>query len=195
LPLRRQADWVLTGRTPAAVAGDFFTDGEVPWFTPGDFDTLIMDKSAKCLTHEAFEAGHAILYPANSILLVGIGATLGKVALAPMPSSSNQQVNAILAGPNSDPLFLAYFLHAFRAEVRISASGNTLPILNQDKTKAIILTRPPHEEQVAIARYLAYEDRRALSISKAIERSLLLLGEHRSALVTAAVTGQIEGLQ
>ncbi|TCH97253.1 restriction endonuclease subunit S [Roseococcus sp. SYP-B2431] len=195
LPLRRQADWVMTGRTPAAAAGDFFSDGEIPWFTPGDFDTLIMDRSAKSLTREAFEAGHAILYPANSILLVGIGATLGKVALAPMPCASNQQINAIVPGLNSDPLFLTYFLHAFRAEVRMSASGNTLPILNQDKTKNIIVTRPPHAEQVSIARHLEQEDNRILFVAKAIEKSLSLLSEHRAALITNAVTGQIEGLQ
>ncbi|MEA3539706.1 MAG: restriction endonuclease subunit S, partial [Pseudomonadota bacterium] len=128
MPLRRMASRVVTGRTPPATAGDFFTDGEVPWFTPGDFKgTLVLDGSEKCLAHDAFSEGHAVLYPPNSVLLVGIGATLGKVGVASMVCSSNQQINAITPLPGNDAVFLAYFLHGFRNEVRVAASGNTLP--------------------------------------------------------------------
>ena len=158
LPLRRIADRVVTGRTPPSAAGDFFTDGEVPWFTPGDFEGLFLRGAEKSLILDAFSEGHGIRFPANSVLLVGIGATLGKVAVAPMECSSNQQVNAITVSGKAEPVFVAYFLHAFRNEVRMSASGNTLPILNQDKTKSIVVTRPPLGEQVEIANSLQERD-------------------------------------
>lgn len=195
LPLRRLADRVVTGRTPPSIAGDFFTDGVVPWFTPGDFDGLFLTGAEKALTDDAFDEGYAVRYPANSILLVGIGATLGKVAVAPTVCSSNQQINAITASAETDPVFLAYFLHGFRTEVRMSASGNTLPILNQDKTKAIIITRPPHAEQAAIGSFLREQDAKIENIAAKITASIALLNERRSTLVTRAVTGQIEGLQ
>lgn len=195
LPLRRLADRVVTGRTPPSAAGDFFTDGEVPWYTPGDFDGLFLADADKALTPDAFSEGYAVQYPANSVLLVGIGATLGKVAVAPVPCSSNQQINAIMAGAETDPVFLAYFLHAFRAEVRVSASGNTLPILNQDKTKAIVVTRPPRPEQQAISEFLREQDRKIEEVAAKVTTSVALLQERRAAVVTNAVTGQIEGLR
>ena len=195
LPLRRLANRVVTGRTPPAAAGDFFTDGVVPWFTPGDFDGLFLTDAEKALTDDAFNEGYAVRYAANSILLVGIGATLGKVAVANMSCSSNQQINAITASEDTDPVFLAYSLHGFRAEVRMSASGNKLPILNQDKTKAIIVTRPPHAEQIAIGLFLREQDRKIESVAAKVSASIALLNEQRSTLVTLAVTGQIEGLQ
>lgn len=195
LPLRRLADRVTTGRTPASSAGDYFAEGDVPWFTPGDFKGLVLEEADKALTLDAFAGGHAVLYPAKSILLVGIGATLGKVGLSVVQCSSNQQINAITANAENDPLFLTYFLHGFRAEVRMSASGNTLPILNQDKTKSIVVTRPPLDEQVEIGNLLASRDREFARVEQQIIRSIELLGENRSALITAAVTGQIADLQ
>nr|WP_283091207.1 restriction endonuclease subunit S [Gluconobacter kondonii] len=195
LPLRRIADRVTTGRTPPTIAGDFFTEGEVPWFTPGDFEGLVLSKAEKALIPEAFTEGFAVLYPANSVLLVGIGATLGKVAMSPVACASNQQINAITIGRNDAPMFLTYFLHAYRAEVRMSASGNTLPILNQDKTKALVVTRPPLAEQKAIGVFLSEIDAKIAQVTKRVTDSIILLNEQRSSLITAAVTGCIEDLQ
>jgi len=196
LPLRRLASRVVTGRTPPAAAGDFFTNGEVPWFTPGDFKGgLILGLSEKCLTLDAFDEGHAVRFPERSILLVGIGATLGKVAVAPLKCSSNQQINAIKTLAENDPLYLAYFLHGFRTEVRMASNGNTLAILNQDKTKSLLVVRPPLGEQQAIAQRLTDADRSIDYTASKIDESIALLIERRATLITLAVTGQIEGLQ
>jgi type I restriction enzyme S subunit len=196
LPLRRIATSVATGRTPPSAAGDFFSDGVVPWFTPGDFgDDLVLGDAEKKLSLDAFDEGFAAKYPANTVLLVGIGATLGKVGLTPTACSSNQQINAITVSDEDDPYYLATYLQAFRAEVRMQASGNTLPILNQDKTKAIHIVRPPLNEQREISKLIAMIDER-LSLTKArIQESIERLNELRSALINAAVTGQIEGLR
>ena len=195
LPLRRLARRVMTGRTPSSAEGDFFTDGEVPWYTPGDFDRLILAGAEKSLIKVAFVEGAAILYPADTVLLVGIGATLGKVGVAPTECTSNQQINAIMSGDGVVPLFVAYFLHGFRAEVRMMASGNTLPILNQDKTKAIYVTRAPFEEQRVIVDHLLEVDQRIGELTSTIQRSIDVLQESRAALITNAVTGQVEGLR
>jgi type I restriction enzyme, S subunit len=196
LPLRRVATSVTTGRTPPSAAGDYFSDGVIPWFTPGDFgEDLILGESEKKLSEEAFDEGFAVRYPENSVLLVGIGATLGKVALAPTLCSSNQQINAITVSSKNDPYFFAIYLHAFRNEVRMLASGNTLPILNQDKTKSLIVTRPPLAEQRDISIFEKGFGSRLAPVAKQIETSVALLKEERAALITAAVTGQIEGLR
>jgi type I restriction enzyme S subunit len=195
LALRRLAARVVTGRTPPAGVGDFFTDGEVPWFTPGDFTSgLVLGPSEKCLIPAAFSEGHAVRFPAHSILLVGIGATLGKVAVAPIECSSNQQINAISTLPENDSRYLAYFLHGFRTEVRMTANGNTLAILNQDKTKCLTVLRPPFAEQQAIAARLSETDSAYEHVSRKVRGSIALLVERRATLITLAVTGQIEGL-
>ena len=51
---------------------------------------------------------------------------------------------------------------------------------------------PSEEEQLAIAERIAFATSKIDSISERTERSMLLLKERRSALITAAVTGQID---
>lgn len=196
LPLRRLARKVSTGRTPPSASIDYFTDGEVNWFTPGDFQTGIeLHTSARKITSEALEDGVSTLFPEGTVFLVAIGATLGKVAVSMVEGSANQQINAILPEPGNDPHYLAYFLHGFREEVRVTSNGNTLGILNQEGTKSLSVLRPPSSEQREISSELKKHDRREGDVIDAIQRSILSLGEYRAALITAGVTGKIADLE
>lgn len=195
LPLRRITANVATGRTPPSTL-DYFSNGELNWFTPGDFSKGIeLDGSARRIIPEAIEDGVCTLFPENTVFLVGIGATLGKVAVSTAPGSANQQINAIIPDHNSDSYFIAYFLHGFRNEVRVTSNGNTLGILNQSGTKSLLIPVPPLSEQNNISNELKNYDEREINTIRQIEDSIKLLNQYRSALITSAVTGQIGGLQ
>lgn len=194
-PLRRLTRNVTTGRTPPSGSVDYFTEGNLNWFTPGDFGNgLEIFESERKIVRLAVEHGLATIFPVGTVFLVAIGATLGKVAVATTPGSANQQVNAITLKAQNNPHFLAHFLHSFREEVRMTSNGNTLGILNQDGTKSLMVTRPPSKEQDAIAAYVEEQSRRnSLAIGK-IEHSCQLLAGYRAAVITAAVTGQLPEL-
>ena len=196
LTLRRIARRVETGRTPPSTGTDYFTDGTINWFTPGDFGIgIALDRSARRITPEAISDGVSTLYSAGTVLLVAIGATLGKVAVARADGSANQQINAIRLEAGNDPYFLAYFLHSFREEVRVTSNGNTLGILNQDGTKSLIALKPPAAEQKEISRILREQYDRDAGVIRQIERSLTVLGDYRAAMIASAVTGQLTELQ
>ena len=196
LPLRRVTLRVATGRTPPSTNTDYFSDGLLNWFTPGDFSTSIeLDESVRKVTPEAIEDGVCTLFPAGTVFLVGIGATLGKVAVSTTAGSANQQINFILPDKNNDPYFMAYFLHGFRAEVRVTSNGNTLGILNQDGTKSLLMPVPPLSEQQEIASEVSGYDSRESEVTREIRQSIGLLQVYRSALITAAVTGQLAELR
>ncbi len=195
LPLRRLARSVSTGRTPPVAEVDYFAGGEVNWFTPGDFGSGIeLTESSRRLIPEALHDGVASLFPSGTVFLVGIGATLGKVAVGTEPGSANQQINAIVLEMENDPYYLAYFLHGFRDEVRVSSNGNTLGILNQSGTKSLPILRPPTAEQNEISVYLRSHDARNADVVQQIENSLMLLRQYRAAIITAAVSGQVADL-
>lgn len=192
LPLRRITRRVATGRTPPSTNADYFIDGHLNWYTPGDFSTSIeLYESARKVTPEAIEDGVCVLFPAGTVFLVGIGATLGKVAVSTTVGSANQQINAISPDNNNDPYFMAYFLHGFRTEVRVASNSNTLGILNQDGTKSLLMPVPPLTEQEEIASELRAYDSHEAEVFLQIEKSIGLLLGYRSALIAAAVTGQI----
>ena len=196
LPLRRITSRVATGRTPPSTTTDYFTDGNLNWFTPGDLSTAIeLHNSARKVTLEAIEDGVCTFFPERTVFLVGIGATLGKVAVSTTTGSANQQINAILPDRDNDPYFMAYFLHGYRTEVRVTSNGNTLGILNQDGTKSILMPVPPLSEQTEIASELTSHDAREAEIVQQIGGSIGLLQDYRGALITAGVTGQLAELR
>jgi type I restriction enzyme S subunit len=196
LPLRRLSKEVSTGRTPPSAGPDYFLDGEINWFTPGDFDGGIeLQQSNRRVSQEAIEDGAVTLFPAGSVFLVGIGATLGKVAVGIEAGSANQQINIIVLEDGNDPHFIAYFLHCFREEVRVASNGNTLGILNQNGTKSLPVVRPPATEQRKVADVLRLHDENFEATSRKIVESIELLFQYRAAFITMAVTGNLEGLR
>lgn len=196
LPLRRITSRVATGRTPPSTTTDYFTDGNLNWFTPGDFSTSIeLHGSARKVISEAIGDGVCTLFPKRTVFLVGIGATLGKVAVSTTTGSANQQINAILPDTDNDPYFMAYFLHGYRTEVRVTSNGNTLGILNQEGTKSLLMPVPPLSEQRQIASELMSYDEREAGIIQQIGESIGLIQNYRAALITAAVTGQLAELR
>jgi type I restriction enzyme, S subunit len=181
---------VQTGTTPPSNREEYYQDGDVNWFAPSDFseDNLYLKEAKKKINRKALEDGIVKQIPRGSILIIGIGATLGKVGLLDVDATSNQQVNAILLNRNINSTFVAYFLLVLQEIMKIISNSTTLGILNQEKTKQIPLTIPPLDEQESIAHFL---DRKTSQIDALIAKKEALLeklDEKRTALISHAVT-------
>jgi type I restriction enzyme S subunit len=93
-----------------------------------------------------------------------------------------------------DPFFLAYALNGSCCyeQSQLFTRGATNQDLGLTRMKSIILTLPPLDEQQYLASWMA-EIVESMSESIAYsEKSIALLQERRSALISAAVTGQID---
>ena len=192
LPLRRVVTAVKTGGTPSEEQPAPDADG-LAWYTPGDFgSSLVLTSSEKRVSALAVSTGEAKVYPAGSVLVVSIGATLGKVGYIADPASANQQINAVIPSSRVNGYFLAYSLSVKTEAMWFLANAATIGIMNQEKTKEIWLAVPSQVEQETITQYLDKGTGRLDSLIGKTERSIELLKERRSALITAAVTGQID---
>ena len=79
--------------------------------------------------------------------------------------------------------------------MKISGTGkmNTIRMkISQDDLKKVVFPVPPIQEQMAIASYIEAENTRIDLIVTGTNKSVELLKEYRSALITSAVTGQID---
>jgi type I restriction enzyme S subunit len=138
-----------TGSTPSTKESSFW-GGEVPFVAPGDIDEPTIGVAAKSLTLAG--AAHARMIAANSVLMVCIGGSLGKVGFARHPICCNQQINAITPGPDVEGEFLAIVLRSpyFKREAWTRALQGTLPIINKSKWEEILVPVPPIAEQTHI---------------------------------------------
>jgi type I restriction enzyme, S subunit len=193
LSLRRCSSRVHTGGTPSSEAPTTDLEDGVVWYTPGDFgDSLRLTTSARKISAKVVETGEAKVFPPKSVLVVSIGATLGKVGFAEEQSSANQQINAVVPNHRTDGYFLAYSLSVKVEAMRFLSNASTIGIMNQEKTKDIWVAVPPLDEQMQITAFLDSELAKLDTLTAEAQRAIDLLQERRTELISAAVTGQID---
>ena len=190
--LKRASAAIDTGSTPSASYMDGTSPSDFIWFTPGDFENgRVLNDSKRKIPVEAIENREAKVFPANSVMVIGIGATLGKVAISPVEFSANQQINVIYPSEETCPNYLLFVLQSYEKVLQAHANSATLPILNQERLGAIRIPFPPKDEQIAIADIINAEELGENELENELRSSIGLLKERRVALITATVTGQV----
>ena len=158
--------YVKTGTTPAASKGDFFTDGTEIWFTPSDINNGNIENSNRKVTISAFEERELTFFPENSVYLIGIGGTQGKVAICSIKASCNQQINVLVGSKVVFPRFLFYQIVVTGSTLLKWSNYTTMPIFTQSDTKYLGFILPQYSEQTAIANYL---DTKTAAIDRKLE--------------------------
>lgn len=185
----RRSGTLLTGSTPPTDDPNNFDEeaNERPWVRPQDLrsDT----KASAWLTPEGW--GRLRPVPAGSVLVGCIAYSLGSVGYLSMEATTNQQITSIIPR-DDDGRYLYYVMHAAKRELWAASQINRVPILNNERFGAIRIPVPPLDEQRRIASYLDNQTKKIDALIGETERFIELSRERRSALITAAVTGQMD---
>ncbi|MGB1207035.1 MAG: restriction endonuclease subunit S [Chitinophagales bacterium] len=183
---------IKTGKTPriANANTDYFKNGLINWFTPSDFYSQNGEllNSKRKITENAIKNKQVQLFKENSIYLIGVGATIGKIGYSILKASANQQINNIEFSKNIFYKFGYYALLVSRVQIQFLADFTTLPILNQTKTKEVLITIPSISEQKAIAKFLDYKLEKINRFIAKKKQLIELLKEQKAAIINRAVT-------
>ena len=97
--------------------------------------------------------------------------------------------------PNLDNYYLALWMRSsrFQFDLLSRATGSTALGIKASKIVELRCLLPPEREQRQIVQYVQAEQDKLDAVKSGIEKSMAQLGEYRSALITAAVTGLLEG--
>jgi len=124
------------------------------------------------------------------------GERWGHAALVPLSLKFclGQRMMQFRCGPNWEPEFLMWLLNsrAVYLQGALDTVGATSPHVNVATIRNYILPAPPRQEQALIAGYLANAAAKHDSLIDESKVSSSVLQERRSALISAAVTGQID---
>ncbi|EAK4337164.1 restriction endonuclease subunit S [Campylobacter coli] len=145
---------IITGTTPSKNNPNFYGN-EYPLFKPSDLNgDIIIKYASDNLSKLGFDNARNL--PKDTILVVCIGASIGKVGLSGVNGSCNQQINAII--PNSaftsKYLFFVCLSNYFQTILKKNASQTTLPIINKTEFSKLQIPLPPLKEQEQIASHL-----------------------------------------
>lgn len=146
---------VQTGSTPKTSVKENFGNF-IPFIKPADFQP---DGVIKYKNDGLSEKGLAEsrLIKKNSVVMVCIGATIGKVGYTTIDVTSNQQINSFTPfdGLLTKYCYYAMLADSFKRRVIFSSGQATLPIINKTKWSNLELTYPDDiEEQKRIVAIL-----------------------------------------
>jgi type I restriction enzyme S subunit len=121
---------------------------------------------------------------------------IGKSAVNLITEEAYCGGDAIILRPNVPvhPEFLGYVADCQMAAAQKASMGRgtTVKHIYPDELRHLLLSYPPVDEQQAIAAFLDRETANIDALFAEQQRLIELLSERRSALITAAVTGQID---
>lgn len=149
----------VTGTTPKTSVAEYYDSPEFDFIAPADIgDTKFVYDSIKKIS----AAGISVIrgLPANSILCVCIGSTIGKVGLTfKEKSATNQQVNSIICNDDYNPQFVYYLLNYYSKYWKTFSTPSPVPILSKGTFEKIdIPVTKNSEEQKEIVRILSALD-------------------------------------
>ncbi len=122
------------------------------------------------------------------------GLRVARVSLDDCPCMLLQRVAAVKGTASISTDYLFYLLSSalFAAHFEPETTGVSVPHISTKQIDSFVVPIPPMEEQNAALDFLAEELDGARRLIQESEKSIELLQERRSALISAAVTGQID---
>jgi type I restriction enzyme, S subunit len=185
---------VQNGSTPSRDDAAYWLDGTVPWLASTKVNEDRVMSPSELITETALRECSLSLVPAGSVIigLVGQGRTRGMAALLDIEATINQNMAAIIPRRQIVGRYLQYQLESMYVPIRECGRGANQAALNCELVADLRLPCPPPQEQAAIARFLDEKTDAIRALVDKTHSSIDLLGESRAALITAAVTGQID---
>lgn len=195
--LTKRLSWLFertaSGTTPANEDIVYSDQAEIPWVTTGELREKRIAGTQRGVTRESLAKYSALrLHATGSLLVAMYGATIGRMAILDIPAASNQACCALIGPMGVTPEFVQYSLLAAREWLLLEAAGGGQPNINQDTIRSFRIPVPPLEDQRRIVDRLDEQTATIDTLIAETEKFIDLAHERRSALITAAVTGQID---
>jgi len=200
--LRRLKDFTAFsgGGTPSRENLDYW-DGDIPWISPKDMRTEKIDSSEEFITMSGLENSSSSLQDPGNILMVvrsGILKHTIPVAINNVPVALNQDMKVLHFLPTKClSIFFLRWVQGLNNALLLAwaKQGATVDSIEHEYICNTIIPLPPIKEQLSISSFLDRETAKIDSLIAKARRVIDLLQEHRSSLISAAVTGKINLLR
>jgi len=181
-----------TGSTPKTSDKKNFGDF-IPFIKPADFNADgSLNYENDGLSEQGFAQARKVAE--GSVLMVCIGATIGKCGWCDRDITTNQQTNALTPTGGASYKFIYYQMltEDFQRRVIHSSGQATLPIINKSKWSALAVWLPPtleEQEQIVVKLDALREETQRLEFL--YQRKLAALDELKKSLLHQAFSGML----
>jgi type I restriction enzyme, S subunit len=193
--IKRVAD-ALAGGTPAVDDAQMWDENGTPWVTIGDMTAeKEVERTQRAVSSDGLKAKKLPLGSPGTVLFA-MYASVGATAVLGVPATWNQAILGLTGKPGlCHTQFLLYWLRFLRSELGALVRSSTQDNLNAEQVGNLPFPAAPVAIQRAIAATL---DRETAAIQRLVARNremISLVQERRQALITAAVTGELDAAE
>lgn len=196
MPIGRAAK-LESGHTPSRSHHEYWENCTIPWFTLADV-WQIRERRADYITETAERISElglanssARLLPRGTVMLSRT-ASVGFSAIMDVPMATTQDFANWICGSALKPEYLLLTLRSMTSEFRRLMMGSTHNTIYMPDIQSLRLVLPPMDEQERIVTHVRTRVADIDALSADVDSAIVLLKERRSALITAAVTGQMD---
>jgi len=187
-----------SGHTPSRSHPEWWMDCTIPWITTGEVSQVrddrreVISKTRERISELGLANSAAELHPKGTVVLCRT-ASAGYSGVMGHNMATSQDFVTWTCGPRLDPFYLLWCLRAMRQDLlgRL-AMGSTHKTIYVPDLQMLRIPLPELDEQREIVTRIRNVNARIDGLVDAINTQLALLAERRQALITAAVTGQMD---
>jgi type I restriction enzyme S subunit len=188
---------VGNGSTPSRKVPEYWGETGFPWLNSSVVNSSVVTEAEGFVTERALRECHlpVITPPAILVGITGQGRTRGMAAMLGIEATINQHVAYVK--PSTAGLDVRYLLRVLESaylKLRRDSeeAGATKGAITCEQIKNLHVPIPPLVEQRAISAFIETESAKFDTLTTEAQRAIDLLQERRTALISAAVTGQID---
>jgi type I restriction enzyme S subunit len=188
---------VGNGSTPSREVPEYWGETGFPWLNSSVVNARVVTEAEGFVTERALRECHLpiVAPPAILVGITGQGRTRGMAAMLGIEATINQHVAYVR--PDSTKLDVRYLLRILESaylKLRRDSeeAGATKGAITCEQIGNLRIPLPSLAEQRAISAFLDIETAKFDTLTAEAQHAIDLLQERRTALISAAVTGQID---
>lgn len=188
-----------SGHTPSRSKPEYWVADEcnIPWFSLADVwqlrsgTRLYLGETKECISEVGMANSAARLLPAGTVVLSRT-ASVGFTGIMRRPMATTQDFANWICGPRLQPEYLCMSFRAMGPEFKRLKMGSTHQTIYMPDIRQLAIPVPPVHEQRSVARETLRRTKQVDETMRRITTQIQRLQEYRQALITAAVTGQLD---
>lgn len=181
-----------SGTTPDSSNYSYYSENGTNWLQTGDLNDGVITSTSKHVTDLALQEKGLKIYPVGSVVIAMYGATIGKVGLLSIETTTNQACCVLPPTEIMNNKYVFYLMQSSKQILISKSVGGGQPNISQAIIKEHRVPTPPLAEQQAIADYLDEKTSKIDTAIKSLENQRDDLNALRQTVISEAVTGKID---
>ncbi|MBK6628903.1 MAG: restriction endonuclease subunit S [Flavobacteriales bacterium] len=180
---------IIGGGTPSREVERYW-NGDIPWITVKDMRTRRPEAIQEHITEAGVNECATNIIPADTVI-TATRVGLGKVVRVPYPAAINQDLKALIVGPDLDKDYLEWWIISQANHIESIGSGTTVKGIRLNQLKELQIPLAPLPQQRRIVEAIELQLGRLDAAVARLQGAKARLKRYKQAVLKAAVEGRL----